>query len=138
MKEILIGFRSFLLRGNIVELAVAFIIAGAFAAVVTSMVTNIFTPIIALIIGEPSLGSATFSIGDAVFLYGQFIDDVIKFLAIAAAVYFFVVVPYTQITERMKRGEVEPEATTKVCPECISTIPIEARRCPACTSQLLV
>jgi large conductance mechanosensitive channel len=138
MKEILIGFRSFLLRGNIVELAVAFIIATAFATVVSSLVTNIFTPLIALIIGEPSLGDATFSIGDAVFYYGQFVDDVIKFIAIAAAVYFFVVVPYTQITERMKRGQTEPEATTKVCPQCISTVPIEARRCAYCTSELMV
>jgi large conductance mechanosensitive channel len=135
MKEILTGFKAFLLRGNLIELAVAFVIGLAFAAVINSFVTNLITPVIALIIGEPSLGSATFEIGDAIFFYGLFIDDLIQFVAIAAAVYFFVVAPYTQITERMKRGE-EPEATTKVCPECITTIPLEARRCPACTSQL--
>jgi large conductance mechanosensitive channel len=133
MKEILIGFKAFLLRGNLIELAVAFVIGLAFAAVINSFVTNLVTPIIALIIGEPSLGTATFEIGDAIFFYGQFLDDVIQFVAIAAAVYFFVVVPYTQITERMKRGE-EPEATTKICPECMTAIPIEARRCAACTS----
>jgi large conductance mechanosensitive channel len=135
MKEILTGFKAFLLRGNLIELAVAFVIGLAFAAVINSFVANLITPVIALIIGEPSLGSATFEIGDAIFFYGLFIDDLIQFVAIAAAVYFFVIVPYTQITERMKRGE-EPEATTKVCPECITTIPLEARRCPACTSQL--
>jgi len=136
MKEILIGFKAFLLKGNLIELAVAFVIGLAFAAVINSFVTNLITPIIALVIGEPSLGSATFEIGDAIFSYGLFIDDLIQFVAIAAAVYFFVVVPYTRITDRMKRGE-EPEATTKVCPECITTIPLEARRCPACTSQLV-
>jgi large conductance mechanosensitive channel len=136
MKDILTGFKDFLLRGNLIELAVAFVIGLAFAAVINSFVTNLITPIIAVIIGEPSLGSATFEIGDGIFFYGQFIDDVIQFVAIAAAIYFFVVVPYTRITERMKRGE-EPAATTKICPECISTIAIEARRCPACTSQLV-
>jgi large conductance mechanosensitive channel len=136
MKNILVGFKSFLLRGNLIELAVAFVIGLAFAAVINSLVTNLITPIIALIIGEPRLGSATFEIGDAVFLYGQFLDDVIQFVAIAAAVYFFIVVPYNSVTERMKRGQ-DPEATTKVCPECITTIPLDARRCPACTSQLV-
>ena len=137
MKDIITGFKAFLLRGNLIEIAVAFVIAAAFLAVVNSLVTNLFTPIIALIIGEPSLGTATFDIGDAVFFYGQFIDDLIQFIAIAFAVYFFVVVPYQKITERMKRGE-DAEATTKVCPECVSTIPLEARRCPNCTSQILV
>ena len=137
MKEIIVGFKSFLLRGNLIEIAVAFVMAAAFLAVINSQVTNLFTPIIALIIGEPSLGTATFEIGDAVFFYGQFLDDLIQFIAIAFAVYFIIVIPFQKITERMKRGE-EPDATTKVCPECISTIPVEARRCPNCTSQILV
>ena len=137
MKEIIVGFKSFLLRGNLIEIAVAFVMAAAFLAVINSLVTNLFTPIIALIIGEPSLGTATFEIGDAVFFYGQFLDDLIQFIAIAFAVYFIIVIPFQKITERMKRGE-EPDATTKVCPECISTIPVEARRCPNCTSQILV
>lgn len=136
MKDMLAGFKAFLLRGNLIEIAVAFVMAAAFLAVINSLVTNLVTPIIALVIGEPRLGTATFEIGDAVFLYGQFLDDVIQFLAVAAAVYFFVVLPYNKITERMKRGQPEADATTKVCPECITTIPIEARRCPACTSQL--
>ena len=137
MKEIIVGFKSFLLRGNLIEIAVAFVMAAAFLAVINSLVTNLFTPIIALIIGEPSLGTATFEIGDAVFFYGQFLDDLIQFIAIAFAVYFIIVIPFQKISERMKRGE-EPDATTKVCPECISTIPVEARRCPNCTSQILV
>ena len=137
MKDILDGFKAFLLRGSLIELAVAFVMAAAFLAVINSLVTNLLTPVIALIIGEPSLGSATFESGDAVFLYGQFIDDVIQFVGVAIAVYFFVVLPFNRIQERMKRGQQEPEATTKVCPECITTIPIEARRCPACTSALV-
>ena len=137
MTNILNGFKEFLLRGNLVELAVAFVIGLAFAAVVNSLVTNLITPIIAIIIGEPSLASATFEISGSVFFYGQFLDDVIQFVAIAAAVYFFVVVPYNAFMERRTRGEVEENASTKVCPECISTVPAEARRCPACTSMLV-
>jgi large conductance mechanosensitive channel len=136
VKDILVGFKSFLLRGNLIEVAVALVIALAFVAVVNSFVSNIVTPVIALIFGEPSVGALDVTINNAVFNIGFFIDDVITFVAIAAAIYFFVVVPYTRITDRMKRGE-EPDATTKVCSECITTIPLEARRCPACTSQLV-
>lgn len=138
MKEMITGFKAFLLRGNLIEVAVAFVMALAFKAVIDSLIANLFTPLIAMIFGKSSLGTMHFTINDSVFLYGQFINDVIQFVAIAAALYFFVVLPYTQITERMKRGEAEEGATTKTCPECISTIPLEARRCPNCTSQLLV
>lgn len=137
MTNILNGFKEFLLRGNLIELAVAFVIAAAFAAVVNSLVTNLITPIIALVIGEPSLSAATFEISGSVFLYGQFIDDVIQFIVIAAAIYFFVVLPYNAIIERRNRGEPDEDESTKVCPECISTVPIDARRCPACTSMLV-
>ena len=136
MQDILTGFKSFLLRGNLIELAVAFVIAAAFVALINSLVTNLLTPIIAMIVGEPSLSSLDFEINGSFFFYGAFLDDLITFLGIAIAVYFFVVVPYTTITERMKRGETEEGATTKTCPECITTIPLEARRCPACTTQL--
>jgi large conductance mechanosensitive channel len=131
MADVIKGFRAFVLRGNVVELAVALIMALAFVAVVNSLVENLLTPIIAVIFGEPSLSSLDFEINDSVFRYGAFLDSLAQFLMIAFAVYFFVVLPYGQVNERLKRGE-EPDPTTKVCPECLSTIPVEARRCAFC------
>jgi large conductance mechanosensitive channel len=132
MKDILSGFKAFILRGNLIDLAVAIVIGLAFVAVVNSLVTNLISPIVALIVGGPTLNSKTFEIGDAIFTWGAFVDDVIQFIAVAVAVYFFVVMPYNALTARMKSGEPEPDATTKTCPECISAIPIEAKRCAFC------
>jgi len=132
MANMLSGFKAFIMRGNLIDLAVAIVIGLAFVAVVNSLVTNLVTPIIAMIVGETSLNSLDFEINDAIFFYGAFLDDVIQFVAVAAAVYFFVVLPYNAMSARMKRGEAELDATTKTCPECISTIPIEARRCAFC------
>jgi large conductance mechanosensitive channel len=126
------GFKAFIMRGNLIDLAVAVVIGLAFVAVINSLVTNLITPIIAMIVGETSFRSLDLEINDAIFFYGAFLDDAIRFVAVAAAVYFFVVVPYNAISARMKRGETEPDATTKTCPECISTIPIEAKRCAFC------
>jgi large conductance mechanosensitive channel len=137
MKDMITGFKAFLLRGNLIEVAVAFVMALAFKDVIDSLITNLFTPLISMIFGKPDLSYLNFKINDSVFDYGIFLNSLIQFVAIAAALYFFVVMPYTQITERMKRGEAEEGATTKTCPECISTIPLEARRCPNCTSQLV-
>lgn len=132
MSNMLSGFKAFILRGNLIDLAVALVIGLAFVAVVNSLVTNLITPIIALIFGGPTLSSETFEIGDAIFTWGAFVDDVLQFIAIAFAVYFFIVVPYNRVNERMKRGEAEADATTKACPECMSTIPVEAKRCAFC------
>ena len=132
MKQIISGFKAFIMRGNLIDLAVAIVIGLAFVQVVNSLVGNLVTPIIAMIVGETSLRTLDFEINDAIFFYGAFLDDVVQFIAIVAAVYFFVVVPYNAISARMKSGQPEPDATTKVCPECISTIPIEARRCAFC------
>jgi len=132
MKDILNGFKAFILRGNLIDLAVAIVIGLAFVAVVNSLVTNLLTPIISIFLGESSLRTQTFEINGSIFAWGAFVNDVIQFVAVAAAVYFFVVVPYNKLTERMKHGQPEPDATTKVCPECISTIPIEAKRCAFC------
>jgi large conductance mechanosensitive channel len=132
MKEILSGFRSFLMRGNIIDLAIAVVIGTAFVALVDSLVANILTPIIAMIIGEPSFGGLDFEINNAIFRYGAFLDSLITFVGIAAAVYFFVVVPVERVNARMRAGQAAPDATTKLCPECLSEIPVAARRCAHC------
>jgi large conductance mechanosensitive channel len=90
-----------------------------------------------MVVGKSSLSSLDFEINNAIFGYGAVLDQAITFIATAAAVYFFIVVPYRQIMARMKRGEAEPDATTKVCPECANSIPVEARRCGFCTTQLV-
>jgi large conductance mechanosensitive channel len=132
MQDIINGFKAFIFRGNLVELAVALIMALAFVAVVNSLVSNILTPVISMIFGEPSLSSLDFVINDSIFFYGAFLDSLIQFLMIAVAVYFFVVLPYNQVNARMKRGEATADATTRACPECLSEIPVEARRCAFC------
>jgi large conductance mechanosensitive channel len=132
MKDVLLGFRGFLLRGNVIDLAVAVIIGVAFGAVINSLVSNILTPIIAMIVGEPSFGGLHFEINGAVFGYGAFLDSLISFLGVAAAIYFFVIVPVERLTTRMRAGQPVPDATTKSCPECLSEIPIAARRCAHC------
>jgi large conductance mechanosensitive channel len=137
VKDIVIGFKAFIFRGNLIDLAVAIVIGLAFVQVINSLVSNLITPIVAMIVGEPSLRTLDFEINDAIFFYGAFLDDVVQFIAVAAAVYFFVVVPYNAITARMKRGQPEPDATTKACPECLSAIPVEARRCSFCAQPVM-
>jgi large conductance mechanosensitive channel len=100
-------FRDFLFRGNIIELAVAFVMGLAFAAVVNSLVNNLAMPVIAMIIGKPDFSDLTFTINDAVFRYGAFITDVIQFVAIAAAVFFFIVKPATAMMDRLRREPIE-------------------------------
>ena len=125
------GFRDFLLRGNVVDLAVAFVIGAAFAAVVGSFVGDILTPLLGLL-GVPDLSSLQYvTPGGAAIRYGAFINAVISFLLIAAAVYFFLIVP----AQRLRPAEAEPPKM-KSCPFCATDIPIAATRCPNCTSQL--
>ena len=128
----LTGFKKFLLRGNVVDLAVAVVIGTAFAAVVKALVADLLTPIIALIFGKPNFEGLTFTINGSHFLYGDFINSLITFLSIAAAVYFFVVTPVNTLMAR--RAQENPDE--KECPECTSAIPVRARRCPHCTAQL--
>jgi large conductance mechanosensitive channel len=123
------GFKDFIMRGNVVDLAVAVVLGAAFGAVVTSLVENLLTPIIALIIGEPDFGGLTFEISGTVFSYGLFLNSLISFVSIAAAIYFFVVVPMN----KLKGPE---EVSTRECPECTTDIPLAAKRCPACTAQV--
>src|SRR3954469_19559292 len=130
------GFREFLLRGNVVDLAVAVVLGGAFGAVVTALVKDLITPLIAAIVGKPDFSAISFTINGSQFPIGDFINSVVSFLLIGAAVYFFVVVPVNQLLARMRRGEAAPDPTTKKCPECMSDVPIAARRCAFCTSPL--
>jgi large conductance mechanosensitive channel len=130
------GFRDFILRGNVVDLAVAVVIGAAFGAVITAFVADIITPLIAAIFGQPDFSQLTFTINGSKFMYGAFINAVISFLLIAAAIYFVVIVPMNKLAERRARGQAPADATTKQCPECLSEIPIEAKRCAFCTSVL--
>ncbi len=130
------GFRDFIMRGNVVDLAVAVVIGAAFGAVVTAFVADIITPLIAAIFGKPDFSQLTFTINNSKFLYGSFINAVISFLLIALAVYFVVVVPMNKLAERRARGQAPADATTKQCPECLSEIPIDAKRCAFCTTEL--
>jgi large conductance mechanosensitive channel len=127
------GFRQFLLRGNVVDLAVAIVIGAAFVSVVNAFVKDIVTPLIAAIGGQPDFASLDFTINNSRFLYGDFINQVIAFVLIAAIVYYLVVLPVNTLISRARR-EPPPDPTTKKCLECLSEIPIDARRCAFCTS----
>ncbi len=130
------GFKQFMLRGNVIDLAVAVVMGAAFGAVVAALVKDLITPLIAAIFGQPDFSALTFEVNGSRFLYGEFINAVVSFLLIGAAVYFVVVVPVNAITARRRRGEAPPDPTTKKCPECLSEVPIAARRCAFCTSPL--
>jgi large conductance mechanosensitive channel len=128
------GFKQFILRGNVLDLAVAVVIGAAFGAVVTALVKDLLTPIIAAAVGKPDFSNIFFDVNGSRFLIGDFINAVVSFLLIGAAVYFFVVLPVNTLMARVKRGEVPPDPTTKKCPECLSDVAIAARRCAFCTS----
>ena len=133
-KGILAEFKQFLLRGNVVDLAVAVVIGTAFGAVVKAIVSDILTPAIG-IPGKADFSTLKFTVHGSRFLYGDLINSVISFLSIAASVFFFVVKPINSLTSRAKRGAPEPVAkTTKDCPYCLTPIPLAATRCSACTS----
>ncbi len=130
------GFKQFILRGNVLDLAVAVVIGAAFGAVVTALVKDLITPLIAAIVGKPDFSAIVFTINGSKFPIGDFINAVVSFLLIAAAVYFFVVAPVNALMARVRRGQAPPDPTTKECPECLSTIPIAAKRCAFCTTPL--
>ncbi|MCA1587394.1 MAG: large conductance mechanosensitive channel protein MscL [Chloroflexi bacterium] len=123
------GFRDFIMRGNVVELAVAVVIGAAFGALITSFVTDVLTPLLGLL-GLPNFEELSVTVGEAQVRYGVFLNALIAFLLIAAAIYLFVVRPVNSLEERRQRGA---EETTKTCTECASEIPLIARRCPMCT-----
>ena len=128
-------FKAFLLRGNVVDLAVAIVIGVAFTAVITAFVEDLVTPLIAAIGGEPDFSALDFTINGSTFRYGDFINKIISFLIISAVIFFFVVQPVNYLMQRAKK-EPPPDPTLKKCPECLSDIPIDARRCAFCTAQL--
>ena len=131
------GFKQFMLRGNVIDLAVAVVIGGAFGAVVTALVKDLITPLIAAIGGKPDFSAVAFTVNGSKFLIGDFINAIVSFMMIGAAIYFFVVTPVNALTARINRGEASPDPTTKKCPECLSEVPIAARRCAFCTSSLV-
>lgn len=132
----LAGFKQFLLRGNVVDLAVGVVIGAAFGAVVTAFVKDLLTPLIAAIVGKPDFSAFTFTVNNSKFLYGDFLNALLAFLLISAAVYFVVVLPMNTLVAKFRKAPVPADPTTKKCPECLSEIPIDARRCAFCTTAL--
>jgi large conductance mechanosensitive channel len=135
MNGVVKEFRDFLFRGNVVDLAVAVVIGAAFGAVVNSLVSDLITPLIGMILGKQDFSALKFTINDSEFMYGNFINVVITFVLTAAAIFFIIVKPMNILMARRKSGEVT-SPSTKVCPECLSSIPLEAKRCAFCTSVL--
>jgi large conductance mechanosensitive channel len=126
------GFRDFILRGNVVDLAVAVVIGAAFGAVVNSLVSDIINPLISAIVHKPNFGYLVVTLNGGKITYGNFINAVIQFLIIAAAIYFFVVMPLQALLKKFNPAKAEPPKT-RPCPQCLSDIPIAATRCAHCT-----
>lgn len=127
------GFKKFLLRGNLVDLAVAFVLGVAFAALITSLVKDFITPLIGAIGGNGLFSDRKFTVHNSVFLYGDFINALIAFVILAAVLYFLVVVPFGALLDRYKKAP-DPDAPVRECPECLSSIPAAATRCAFCTA----
>ncbi|PYU36168.1 MAG: large conductance mechanosensitive channel protein MscL [Acidobacteria bacterium] len=127
------GFKQFLLRGNAIDLAVGVVIGAAFGNVVNSLVKGLLTPFIAAVVKQPDFSSISFTIHGSKFLFGDFVNAVISFVIIASAVYFAVVLPMNALMAKTQHEDKPTQPSTKKCPECLSEIPIEARRCAHCT-----
>jgi large conductance mechanosensitive channel len=125
------GFKSFLMQGNLVQMAVAFVMGVAFAAVIQSLVAGLLTPLIAAILGKPDFANLFFTINHSKFLYGTVVDALLTFVLVAVVLYFAVIAPYQALVARTQR---QAARTTKDCPECLSAIPIKASRCAFCTA----
>lgn len=127
-------FRKFILRGNVVDLAVAVVVGAAFGAIVTSFVKDLATPLIAAVGGQPNFSNMTFTINNSRFLYGDFINAVVSFIIIASVIFFFVVQPLNKLMARLKPSEEVDSPAERECPECLSGIPAAATRCKYCTA----
>ncbi len=130
------GLKDFLLRGNVVDLAVGVVVGGAFGGVVAALTKDLLTPLIAALVGKPDFSAIQFEVNGSKFLVGDFFNAVIAFLLVAIAVYYFVVVPVNALMARVKKEPPPADPTTKKCPECQSDIAIAARRCAFCTSSV--
>ncbi len=130
------GFKQFILRGNVVDLAVGVVIGAAFTSVVNAMVSDFLTPLIGMVARIPDMSNLSLTVRGSVFAYGHLLNAVISFVLVAAAVYFFVVTPINTLIHRNKNAQKPADPTTKKCPECLSEIPIAARKCAHCTSVL--
>ena len=132
------GFKQFILRGNVVDMAVGVVVGAAFATVVGSFTKDLLTPFIAALVGKPDFSAISFTINNSQFLLGEFINAAVSFLLVAAAVYFFVVTPVNLLVARMRKAPAPADPTTKKCPECLSEIPIDARRCAHCGQPVIL
>ncbi len=131
------GFKQFVLRGNVVDLAVGVVIGAAFGSVVTALTKDLLTPLIAALVGKPDFSAISFTLNGTVFPVGDFINAVVSFLLIAAAVYFFVVTPINALVARMRKAPAPADPTTRKCPECLSEIPLDAKRCAFCAQPVM-
>jgi large conductance mechanosensitive channel len=131
------GFRDFILRGNVVDLAVAVIIGAAFSKIVSSLVADVLNPLIAAVIGKPDFSYINLHVGSGVVKIGNFLNEVISFLIVATVVYFFIVLPLNALLARIKKPEEVVAPTTKPCPECLSDIPLAAKRCAHCAQPVV-
>jgi large conductance mechanosensitive channel len=131
------GFKQFILRGNVVDMAVGVVIGAAFAGVVKALTEDVLTPFIAAIVGKPDFSAIHYTIHGSLFKVGDFINAAVSFLLIAAAVYFFVVTPVNALVARMRKAPAPADPTTKKCPECLSEIPIDASRCSHCAQPVI-
>ena len=131
------GFKQFILRGNVVDLAVGVVIGAAFGSVVTALTKDLLTPLIAALVGKPDFSAIKFTVNGSVFPVGDFINSVVSFLLIAAAVYFFVVTPINALIARVRKAPAPADPTTKKCPECLSEIPLDAKRCAFCAQPVI-
>jgi large conductance mechanosensitive channel len=132
------GFKQFIMRGNVIDLAVAVIIGAAFGDVVSAMVKDLLTPFIAALVGQPDFSAIVFTVNGSKFMIGEFLNVLVSFVLVSSAVYFFIVAPMNAILARQRRGAPSPDPTTKKCGECLSDVPIAARRCAFCTTALTV
>lgn len=127
------GFKNFIMRGNIVDLAVAVVMGGAFGAIVNALVKDLITPFIGALGGKPDFSGIYFTINGSRFMIGDFLNSLTSFVIMSVVIYFFVVTPMNKVMEKVKKGE-KVDPTEKSCPECMSQIPLKARRCKYCTS----
>ena len=130
------GFKDFILRGNVVDLAVGVVIGGAFGGVVTAFTKDLVTPMIAALVGKPDFSAIIYEVNGTKFPVGDFLNAVVAFLLVAAAIYYIIILPMNTINARVKKPEPPAPPATKTCPECISEVPVAAKRCAHCTSAL--